>query len=229
MDLYEYDLEDLPEFSSIVCLGKRRSGKSFLTRDLAYNHFRSKKVKTCYLFSPTCNIAQNPMDFVPLEYRYPELDIEVIESILKRQEYLIRMDPKGKYHTLIVMDDLMSSLDAKQRKVIDKLFITARHYQISIICNYQYLKTDFTPMARDNCDILFIFQQNNLNNKIAIVEQYLSVSRDKNAGYEIIEKNAKDYQCLVVTNTSLSGNYQDFCFHYSASDTPKFKLGKEYC
>ena len=106
MDLVEFDFEDFPENPAIICNGKRRSGKNFLTRDLCYNYFRGK-VKNCFLFSPTSEIANNGFDFVPFEFRYNEVDIEVIERIMKRQEYLIRNDPKGDFRTLIIIDDII--------------------------------------------------------------------------------------------------------------------------
>jgi len=86
MELFEYDLDDLPENPAIICSGKRRSGKNFLTRDLCYNFFRGK-TEQVFLFSPTAEIAINSMDFVPYEYRYSEYDPEVIDRILKRQEF----------------------------------------------------------------------------------------------------------------------------------------------
>ena len=69
MDLFEYDLNDLPENPSIVLCGKRRSGKGVLTKDLCFNFFRGK-VSNVFLFSPTSEIAINQIDYVPYEYRY---------------------------------------------------------------------------------------------------------------------------------------------------------------
>ena len=50
----------------------------------------------------------NGFEFVPHEFRYNEIDVDVIERIMKRQEYLIRNDPKGKYNTLIIIDDIIN-------------------------------------------------------------------------------------------------------------------------
>tara|TARA_R110000868_G_scaffold383798_1_gene651097 strand:+ start:638 stop:1327 length:690 start_codon:yes stop_codon:yes gene_type:complete len=228
MNLVEFDFNDLPPNPSIVLGGRRRSGKNVLCKDIAYNYFRGK-VKTCFVFSPTSEIAINGYDYIPLEFRYTDVDVDVIERIMKRQEYLIKNNPKGDYRILILIDDIISSNDAKQQNIINKLFICARHFQISLIVSYQYIKKDFTPVQRDNVDVIFCFQQSNFDNKDAINKQYLSVSDDKKQGLELINKYAIDYQTLVILNTMNSSNYEDFCFYYTADIVnKKFKLGKEY-
>lgn len=230
MDLFEYDLSDLPENPSIVLCGKRRSGKGVLTKDLAFNFFRGK-VSNTFLFSPTSEIAINQIDYVPLEYRFTELNVDVIEMIMKRQEYLIKNTPKdkNKHRILIIIDDIIASNDSRQQKILDKLFICARHFRISLIVSYQYVKKDFSPVQRDNVDVIFCFQQNNYNNKEALVLQYLNVNENKNAGYELLNKNAVGYQALVISNTETSNKFEDFCFTYTADIIQKkFKLGRDY-
>jgi len=228
IELNEYDLEDLPDSPSIVLCGKRRSGKGVLTKDLCYYYFRNK-IQNVFLFSPTSEIANNMIDYVPIEFRYKEVDIDVIDRIMKRQEYLIRNDPKGKHNVLIIIDDIIASNDAKQQKILDKLFICARHYRISLIVSYQYVKKDFTPIQRDNVDVIFCFQQNNYTNKEALVYQYLNTTDNKKDGFNLINKYADGYDCLVISNTNNSNEYEDFCFTYRADlINRKFKMGREY-
>ena len=229
MSLLEFDLSDIPENPSIVLAGRRRSGKGILTKDLCYSYFRGQKLQSAFLFSPTAEIAINGFSFVPMEYRYTEIDVDVIDRILKRQEYLIKNDPRGNYKILIIIDDIISSNDAKQQKILDKLFICARHYQISLIVCYQYVKKDFSPIQRDNVDIIFTFQQSNFDNKDALNRQYLSVSDNKKEGLDLINRYATGYQTLVILNTVNSDKYEDFCYFYEADMIErKFKLGREY-
>jgi len=229
MSLLEFDLTDIPENPSIVLAGRRRSGKGILTKDLCYSYFRGQRLQSCFLFSPTAEIAINGFSFVPMEYRYTEIDVDVIDRILKRQEYLIKNDPRGNYKILIIIDDIISSNDAKQQKILDKLFICARHYQISLIVCYQYVKKDFSPIQRDNVDIIFTFQQSNFDNKDALNRQYLSVSDNKKEGLDLINRYATGYQTLVILNTVNSDKYEDFCYFYEADMIErKFKLGREY-
>jgi len=228
MDLIEFDLSDIPDNPSIFLSGKRRSSKNVLCKDLCFNFFRGK-IKNVFVFSPTSEIAINGYDYVPFEFRYNEVDIDVIERIMKRQEYLIRNDPKGDHRTLIIIDDIIASNDAKQQKILDKLFICARHYQISLIVSYQYIKKDFSPVQRDNVDVIFCFQQSNFDNKQALNLQYLSVNDNKKDGLDLLNKYADGYQTLVILNTTNNNNYEDFCYYYQADIiNKKFKLGREY-
>jgi len=166
---------------------------------------------------------------VPYEFRYKEVDVEVIDRIMKRQEYLIRQDPKADHRILLICDDLIASNDAKQQKIIDKLFICARHFQISLIVCYQYIKKDFSPVQRDNVDVIFCFQQSNFDNKDALNKQYLSVSDNKKEGMDLINKYAINYQTLVILNTINSDKYEDYCYYYTADIiNKKFKIGREY-
>ena len=161
--------------------------------------------------------------------KYSEVDIDVIERIMKRQEYLIKENPKGDYRILCLIDDIIASNDAKQQKILDKLFICARHFQISLIVSYQYIKKDFSPVQRDNVDVVFTFQQSNYDNKDALNKQYLSVSENKKDGMDLIDRYAVGFQTLVILNTTNNNNYEDFCYYYEADIiNKKFKLGREY-
>ncbi len=229
-NLLEFDFEDFPENPAIICNGKRRSEKNYLTRDLCYNYFRGK-VENVFLFSPTSEIAINSCDFVPYEYRYPEYNMDIVDMILKRQEHLIKnsLNKPNKHKILLILDDLQASNDGKKRRHIEKLFLTARHFRISLIVNFQFPKVDMSPTIRDNVDVIFVFQQNNFNNKELFVLQYLNTDDKKNAGYELINKYAEGYQVLVIMNTITSNSYEDFCFYYTAEAVPqKFKIGRDY-
>jgi len=229
-NLVNFDFDMLPENPAIICNGKRRSGKNFLTRDIVFNHFL-KRVDNVFLFSPTSEIAINSCDFVPSEYRYQEYDMNIVDMILKRQEHLIKNTPNKpeKHRILLILDDLQASNDGKKRKHIEKLFLTGRHFRISLIVNFQFPKVDMSPTIRDNVDVIFIFQQNNFSNKELFVLQYLNTNENKNAGYELINKYAEGYQTLFISNTITSNKYPDFCFFYTAQEVKKkFKLGREY-
>jgi len=229
-DLYEFDFSDFPENAAIIASGKRRSGKNYLTRDLVYNYFRGN-CETAFLFSPTSEIAINSFDFIPKEYRYEEYNIDIVEKILQRQKSLIMNTPNkpNKHKTLLILDDLQSSNDGVKRKHIEKLFLTARHFRVSLIVNFQFPKVDMSPTIRDNVDVIFVFPQNSYSNKELFALQYLSIDDNKKRGFEIINQYALGYQCLVINNTETSNKYQDFCYYYKADNVPqKFKIGREY-
>ena len=208
--------EKIPEYASIVLNGRRRSGKGVLTRDLVKNVISRRKIRNAYLFSPTANIAQNPMNFVPEQNRYLELDLEVIDSIMKYQENIIKEDPKGNHSILICIDDIVGSINNKQKAVLNKLFILGRHLQIYLIYSVQSVKNEFTPTQRQNTDLIFIFNQSNFYNKEQLSLEYLSLNMDKKTGIKLIDTYAVGHQALVISNTEKDGNIQDYIFKYTA-------------
>jgi len=212
----QLDFDKIPKYPSIVLAGKRRSGKGVMTKDLVYNVFRKRKLTNAFLFSPTANIAQNGMDYIPEKNRYTTLDLEVLQAILDRQEALIRDDPKGNYHILIIIDDIVGSLNSKQKAMINRCFICLRHSQASIILNVQQIKNEFTPTMRQNTDLIFIFNQSNFYNKEQLSFEYLSISMDKKEGIKLIDKYAVEHQSLVILNTNKSGLLKDYVFFYTA-------------
>jgi|TARA_R110000787_G_scaffold284776_1_gene398965 hypothetical protein len=228
IELSEFDPEDLPQYSSIVACGSRKSGKGILTRDLVFKRYKDN-VQTCFLFSPTAEFQTSQMDFVPTYFKYKEFDPDVVERILSRQEFLIKNDPKGKYHTLLIVDDIIATMDAKAQKTLQKIFVCGRHYQVSIIVCFQYVKREFDKIMRSNCDYVFCFNQKSYDNKESLVNDFLTISDNKKEGFYLMDKYATGFNCLVINNTHNTNEYEDFCFSYEAEIIKrKFKVGKDF-
>lgn len=212
----KFNYQVIPDYPSIVLAGKRRSGKGVMTKDLVYNFFRNKKLTNAFLFSPTANIAQNGMEYIPEQNRYITLDLEIIQAIMENQEKLIKDDPKGNYHILLLIDDIVGSINSKQKSIINQLFILGRHLQISLIFNVQSIKNEFSPTMRQNSDLVFVFNQSNYFNKEQLAFEYLSISMDKKEGIKLIDKYAVEHQSLVILNTNKTGRMEDYLFYYKA-------------
>ena len=69
-ELDRFDYDDLPKYPVICNLGKRRSGKTNLTRDQCYYYFyRRSKYPRVLLFSPTGSFNDD-YDFVPPDSKF---------------------------------------------------------------------------------------------------------------------------------------------------------------
>lgn len=227
MSLIEnFQFNYIEPYSTIVMCGKRRSGKGVLTRDLCRNYYKNK-TDNAYLFSPTADIANNPFNFINPDKRIKELDINLINEIIETQEMLIKDDPRGRHHTLIIIDDIVGSLNEIQKKTINKIFIMGRHLRISLIYCVQTIKNEFTPCMRQNCDLLFIFNQNNYFNKESLALEFLNVTDNKKDMIKFIDKYATGHQSLAILNTEKSNKLDDYVFYYIANYPIKdFKLSK---
>ena len=228
-ELDKFDYDDLPQFPVICNLGKRRSGKTNLTRDQCYHYFfRKAKYPNVLLFSPTASFSDD-YDFVPERFRYEGFRTDIIEGLMERQKVMIKTDPKAKIDTLLIIDDIIKAegTDKAALSKLTHLFTVARHYRIAICANLQYMKAqEFNPTMRDNLDFLFVFSQSNHDTKLEVVKQWLGVG-DKRDGLEVLEQTAQQYRTLVIDNTSKSSQLDELCFWYQADGVKRtFKLGK---
>lgn len=229
MNIKEFNYDIVKRHPVFVNLGRRRVGKSVLTRDQVYNyHIKIQKTPFIMLVSPT-GVFNNDYDYLEPKYKFEAFTESLLEGLLMRQKRLIETDPKGDFDTLLILDDVVKSGNKKQIDLLSKLLTLSRHYRISIILNIQYLKSsEFSPTMRDNVDYMFIFRQNNLENQKSIVEQWLSLNKEnKLAGYKLVESIPKQYRIMVIDNTLITDDYMDFVYHYTAdiNEIPKnFKI-----
>jgi hypothetical protein len=227
-ELDKFDYDDLPQFPVICNLGKRRSGKTNLTRDQCFHYFyRKAKYPNVLLFSPTASF-NGDYDFVPERFRYEGFRADIVAGLMERQKAMIKSDPKAKIDTLLIIDDIIKA-DGTDKAALSKLthlFTVARHYRIAIVANLQYMKAaEFNPTMRDNLDFLFVFSQSNHDTKLEVVKQWLGVG-DKLDGLAVLEQTAQQYRTLVVDNTSKSSRLDELCFWYQAEPLRrKFVLG----
>ena len=131
LDKFTYD--DLRKYPVICNLGKRRSGKTNLTRDQCFHYFhRMARYRNVLLFSPT-GVFNGDYDFIPDRFKYESFDYSVVERLMERQRDMIRKDPKAKIDTLLIFDDIIKADSVTGRQAINQLthlFTVARHYRI---------------------------------------------------------------------------------------------------
>ena len=231
IELEKFTYDDLRRYPVICNLGKRRSGKTNLTRDQCYHYFhRIAHYKNVLLFSPT-GAFNGDYDFIPERFKYETFDYLVVERLMERQREMIQKDPKAKIDTLLIFDDIIKADSITGRKAINQLthlFTVARHYRIAIVTNLQYMKAhEFNPTMRDNLDFLFVFSQTNVDTKVEIVKQWLGIG-DKQDALDVLDQTAAQYRTLVIDNTSKSKRLDEICFWFQADDVPKrFNMGRK--
>lgn len=218
MNIKEFNYDIVKKYPVFVNLGRRRVGKSVLTRDQVY-HYHIKRAKTPFiiLVSPT-GVFNNDYNYIEPKYKFEAFTESLLEGLLIRQKKLIETEPNGDFDTLLILDDVVKSGNKRQIDLLSRLLTLSRHYRLSIILNIQYLKSsEFSPTMRDNVDYMFIFRQNNAENQKAIVEQWLSLRKeDKLAGYRLVQDIPKKYRLMVIDNTLITDDFKDFIYHYES-------------
>ena len=205
-----FSLSDLKTDATILLYGRRRSGKSFLARDIMYHH---RKIPLGLVFSGT--EEANPFfgDFIPDSFIHPEYKPDVVNSLMTRQSLKIKEAKKNGYYetngknsgnrTFIILDDMLAdSANWKKEKSIREIFFNGRHYNIFFILTMQY-PVGIPPELRSNIDYVFIFNEPSLKNRKKLYEDYCSVIPTFDQFNNILDRCTENYECLVVKTTSL--------------------------
>lgn len=232
LNLSMFDMKDLMMDSTILILGRRRTGKSWLIRDLMYHN---KNIPLGIVFSSTEQVSPFFKDFIPDTFIHSEYNPDLVEDFLKKQQKRIfDSNNKGKgqngktrsNNVFLILDDLMHSSEVwKKDKTIKNIFFNGRHFNLMFILTLQY-PMGITPDLRSNIDYVFIFDQPSVKNKKKIFDDYAGIFPTFDYFCNVLDSCTQDHSCLVIKTGGGSGsNMTSNVFWYKASDREPFKVG----
>lgn len=230
--LKKFDITKIQDDNVIVLLGKRKTGKSFLVRDIMYYH-RDIPVGTVISGTESANSYYGK--FVPRLFIHYEYTPDIIANVLKRQKGIIgkskkeitqygssSIDPRA----FLIMDDCLHDSCWKKDKNIRYIFMNGRHQNIMFLLPMQY-PLGIPPDLRTNVDYTFILRENNYTNRKRIYENYASIFPTFEVFCTVMDTITEGYGCLVVDNTSRSNKLEECVFWYEAEDHEEYKIGNK--
>lgn len=236
IDLNEFNMKNLFQNSSILIIGKRRSGKSWLLRDIFYN---KKDIPSGIVFSGSEHVAPFFSKFIPDIYIYKDFDPRIMENAFINQKNKLRkyqknekyLDDEGKCldnSFFVVLDDMLAEGKKwKNDETIKTLFLNGRHYNIFNCVTLQYLK-GVPPDIRQNIDYVFIFNEPSIERRKIIYNEYCSCIPTFKIFCDIMDNICSDYGCLVVQQTGGKSNkIEELVFWYKAEPRENFKVGSK--
>ncbi|MDD4938251.1 MAG: ATPase/DNA packaging protein [Candidatus Shapirobacteria bacterium] len=225
----KFDIKSIMSDATILLLGRRRSGKSFLCRDILYNH---RHIPAGVVFSGTEAVSPFFSDFIPDSFIHTEYKPELINSMMDRQKRKIRETKESgqstdgktaKNNRFIILDDLQHDAQTwKKDKTIKSIFFNGRHFNYLFILTLQYLM-GITPELRSNLDYVFLFHESSIKNRRKIFEDYCSVIPSFEYFCNIMDVCTSDHKCLVI-KTNGEG-FENSVFWYKAKERKNFKIG----
>ena len=232
-ELKEWDPETLRLDATVVAVGKRRTGKSFLFRELIWR----QKDKFCCgcVISQTDELNHYWSKFFPKKYVYKRYDPEILQAIFRRQKKIInnkgltdaQKDKLAPY--MIVLDDVISDPKLKFSEELTELFVAGRHYRISTFITTQYT-FGITPVLRANTDLCFLFRCVQHNQREALKENYAD-ALTKVGFFNILDAYTEDNETLVVDTCPETPSLDplDSITWYKAMDPPEksWKFGSK--
>ena len=127
--LRRFDMKTLKAGSVVVLIGKRETGKSFLVRDILYNH---KDIPIGTIISGTEGANSFYSHMIPSIYIYGEYEPQIIDNVIKRQ-VLVRNEMKKEVamrgqtnidpRAFLILDDCLYDASWTKDKNVRSLFM----------------------------------------------------------------------------------------------------------
>ena len=228
--LKKFDMKKLKYDSVVVLLGKRNTGKSFLTRDILYNH---KDIPLGTIISPTEEANQFFTPLTPKFFIHDEYTPEIINNFVKRQGRLIKKQVGGapEYQNIdprafLILDDCLYDNTWVKDKNVRSLFMNGRHFKAFFIITSQY-SLGIPPNLRTNVDYVFVLRETIHSNRRRLYEQYCGMFPTYEFFCTVMDQCTENFECLVINNNSKSSKLEDQCFWYKAEPHSDFHLGAD--
>ncbi len=228
LDLKKFDMSMVKDHETVVLLGPRNTGKSYLVKDMLYHH-RHIPVATC--ISPTEEANKCFSDIIPPIFIHPEYTPELIENVVSRQKDLVTKIQNGGAemanidpNAILLMDDCLYDRTWVKDKSIREIFMNGRHWKLLFILTMQY-PLGITPNLRSNVDWVFILRNNIMKDRKTLYEHYAGMFPSFEIFCETLNQCTENYECLVIHKSSRSNRLDEQVYWYKAEAHDNFRLG----
>lgn len=230
VSLRKFDMKRIPQDAVCVFIGRRRTGKSTLVRDLLFHH-QNMPLGTVISGTEESNSFYGKM--IPPLFIHGEYSAIILANFVKRQKLMMariqrdlqggvqsRIDPRS----FMILDDCMYDDSWTHDKNIRYLFMNGRWLKVFFIITMQY-PLGIQPALRTNVDFVFILREPYMSNRKRIYDNYCSVFPSFEFYCQIMDQCTQNYECLVVDNTSQSSKLEECVYWYKAEMHPDFRIG----
>ena len=229
-NIKKFDMKRIPQDAVVIFIGRRRTGKSTLVRDLLFNH-QDMPLGTVISGTEESNSFYGKM--IPPLFIHGEFSPMILEKFVKRQKMImskiqkdLQVNVKSKIdpRSFMILDDCMYDDSWTHDKNIRYLFMNGRWLKAFFLITMQY-PLGIQPALRTNVDFVFILREPYLNNRKRIYDNYASAFPSFEFFCQIMDQCTQNYECLVIDNTSHSAKLEDCIFWYKADTHADFRIG----
>jgi len=228
--------------SVCVFIGKRNTGKTFLTKDLLYHQ---RKIPCGKVFSETDELNKEYCTIIPTSFITKTYKSETIQKIFDTQKEKIEkriaryaplnpglsekqlidkfIKPDISNYAFVLLDDCLADKNWKNDKTIKQIFYNGRHYNIFFLLTMQ-IPLGIPPNLRSNIDYVFLTFTNNNQDIEKLFRCYGGAFRNLEEFKKILNACTENYNCMVIDNATNSKRFEDKVFYYKAKSHPNFKM-----
>lgn len=226
----KFDMKKIPQDAVCVFIGRRRTGKSTLVRDLLFHH-QNLPLGTVISGTEESNGAYGKM--IPPIFIHGEYNPMILENYVKRQKQIMKkiqedigqgIVSKKDPRSFLILDDCMYDDSWTHDKNIRYLFMNGRWLKVFFIITMQY-PLGIQPALRTNVDYVFILREPYLTNRKRIFDNYGSAFPSFEFFCQMMDQCTENFGCIVIDNTSQSSKLEDTVYWYKAEVHPDFKIG----
>jgi hypothetical protein len=230
VSLKKFDMRKIQQDAVCVFIGRRRTGKSTLLRDLLYHH-QDMPLGTVISGTEESNGFYSKM--IPPIFIHGEYNATILANFCKRQKMMMMkiMDDKEKGiqtridpRSFMILDDCMYDDSWTHDKNIKYLFMNGRWLKVFFLITMQY-PLGIQPALRTNVDYVFILREPYQSNRKRIWENYGSVFPSLEFFSQVMDQCTQNYECLVIDNTTQSNKLEDSIYWYKANMHGDFRIG----
>ena len=213
-ELRPFEMNTLTAESTIVFIGKRRTGKSIGVKNVA-KHLKDQ-VAHCIVISQTEKVNGFYEEFIPNTFIYSKYDPYILWKLFKYQEDRMRLKESGKIkeveYVLLILDDLISDPRLRNDEMLIKAFVEGRHFRIVVLMTTQYPKA-INPRVRGNIDFAVLFRNISAKQREALWEDYGGCV-EKKTFEKLMDDATDEFGCMVVDNRTNSKRPEEVFFKH---------------
>jgi hypothetical protein len=230
VSLKKFTMKMIPQDAVVVFIGRRRTGKSTLVRDLLFHH---QDMPMGTVISGTEESNQFYKKLIPPIFIYGDYSPVIIANFCKRQKMIMaklqqdmeqhgstKIDPRS----FLIMDDCLYDDSWLHDRNIRYLFLNGRWLKVFFLITMQY-PLGIPPMLRTNIDYSFILREPYVTNRRRIFENFGSAFPSFEFFCQVMDNCTQNYECIVMNNNSQSNKLEDIVFWYKAEMHGEFRIG----
>jgi len=218
--IIQFKLDKMVPNPAIVMIAKRRSGKSWITRDIVH-HFRH--IPGGVVIAPTDEMTSFYKFFFPDLYIHYECNDVLLHRILRRQILMVdkqkekkkqgkKVDPAG----ILIMDDCLARKKAWAKdENIFTILMNGRHFKLTYILTMQ-TPLGITPELRLNFDYIFLLKEDSAINKKKLWINYASMFHTLHQFEEVFKACTSNFCSMVIDNRGSADDIQEKVFWFKA-------------
>ena len=216
-----FDITKMKTDSVVLLIGKRRTGKSFLLRDILYH--KRQQLPAGIVISGTEEVSPYFKNFIPKMFIHYEYSTEILSNLFKRQQKAFQENWATPECFLLMDDCIDDSAKWSKEKVVKTIFVNGRHYKIMFLLAMQ-IAMAIPPGLRGNVDYVFLTKNNNNLEIEKIYKNYAGMFKSLKEFKLVLDKCTNDNNVLVIDTTNTSNKIEETVFFYKAENHENFRM-----